>query len=128
MAAHIIKRRVPPFSLRLSPEERKALKEAANGLPLGTYVRSRLFGPLPEPVQVGRAATNGEFQLLAKLLTELGRSRLSSNVNQLAKAANTGTLPVGPETEAELRSACSDIAVMRAELLTALGTSKGLRR
>ena len=33
----------PPFSLRLSFEERAKLEEAANGLPLGAYVKAKLF-------------------------------------------------------------------------------------
>ena len=42
-------------------------------------------------------------------------------MNLLAKAVNTGSLPVTPETEAELREACAAVLVMREELLMALG-------
>jgi hypothetical protein len=59
------------------------------------------------------------------VLGALGRSRLSSNLNQLAKAVNTGSLPVTPETEADLRQACRDVAEIRADLLRALGKSPG---
>jgi len=34
---------------------------------------------------------------------------------------NTGSLPVTPETEEELREACREIAELRADLLKALG-------
>lgn len=34
----------PPFSLRLTVEERARLEADAAGKPLGAYVRSRLFG------------------------------------------------------------------------------------
>ncbi|MEM6496990.1 MAG: hypothetical protein AAF709_09730, partial [Pseudomonadota bacterium] len=58
---------------------------------------------------------------LSRVLAALGQSRLSSNLNQLAKSANIGTLPVTQETEDDLRQACTDIALMRRELLQALG-------
>lgn len=40
--------------------------------------------------------------MLALLLSELGQSRLASNINQLAKAANMGTLDITPEIEREI--------------------------
>ena len=44
-----------------------------------------------------------------------------SNLNQLAHAANTGSLPVTPETEAALAQALADLHEIRALLLTSLG-------
>jgi hypothetical protein len=46
-------------------------------------------------------------------------------MNQLARGVNTGTLPVLPETEAEISEACSDIAAMRKDLIDALGLDGG---
>jgi len=60
-------------------------------------------------------------EALGRVMGALGASRLSSNLNQLAKAVNTGSLPVTPETEEELREACREIAELRADLLKALG-------
>ena len=54
------------------------------------------------------------------MLAELGKSRLASNLNQLAKAANTGSLPVSPETEQALVQACEDVRRMRHALPAAL--------
>ena len=54
-------------------------------------------------------------------MAALGQSRLSSNLNQLAKSANSGSLPVSPETEQALVQACEDVRRMRHALLTALG-------
>lgn len=62
---------------------------------------------------------------LGRVLGALGRSRLSSNLNQFAKAVNTGSLPVMPETEAYLKRACRDVSAMRVGLLRALGRSPG---
>lgn len=115
----------PPFSLRLSFEERARLVRDAAGMSLGAYIRERLFGE-----DVAPRKTRGKFpvkdhEALGRVLGALGSSRLSSNLNQLAKAANTGSLPVTPETEAELREACAAVLVMREELLLALGRGPG---
>ncbi len=59
--------------------------------------------------------------ILAQLLGALGKSRLASNLNQIAKAANIGALPVTEELEAELHTACAEIGEMRDTLMTALG-------
>ncbi len=58
---------------------------------------------------------------LAKGLALLGRSRLASNLNQLAYAVNIGSLPVTPETEQELFAALRDVRELRRLFLSALG-------
>ncbi len=52
-------------------------------------------------------------QLNAKLLGALGQSRLASNVNQLAKAVNTGSLQVNDEVQKAILDACRSIQWMR---------------
>lgn len=121
-AAKIKQKRVPPFSLRLSFEEKALLRAAANGVPLGAYIKAKLFD---EPLEkVRRRNTNPvkDHAALGRLLGSLGKSRLSQNLNQLARATNTGALPVSPEVEAELRQACADVKAMREELMRALGS------
>ena len=54
-------------------------------------------------------------------MAALGHSRLSTNVNQLARAVNSGSLPVTPDTEKALKDACADIAWMRIALMKSLG-------
>ena len=63
----------------------------------------------------------GRRKQLAALIAKLGKSRLSQNINQLAKAVHTGSLPVTPETEADLQKASKDIADIRLLLIEALG-------
>ncbi|PXX08221.1 hypothetical protein C8R27_14513 [Nitrosomonas ureae] len=113
-------RYTPPFSLRLTLYERKRLDEMAGNQPLGSYIRNRLFG---EQVEKRRTVKKPapDSAMLALLLSELGRSRLASNINQLAKAGNMGTLDITPEIEREIEQACSEIQAMRALLITALG-------
>lgn len=114
-----------PFSLRLTFEERARLEAAANGVPLGAYIRAILFNEELPKVRRRNMNPVADHQALARVLASLGQSRLSSNLNQLARAVNTGTLPVHPEIEAELREACADIAQMRAILIEALGLDGG---
>ncbi|MFZ1727813.1 MAG: hypothetical protein WBO29_17065 [Albidovulum sp.] len=110
-----------PFSLRLSFDERGLLEHDAAGQALGAYIRERLFGEDVTP-----RTTRGKFPIkdqaaLGRVLGALGASRLSANLNQLAKAVNTGSLPVTPETEEELRKACAAVIAMREDILNALG-------
>ena len=58
---------------------------------------------------------------LGQLLGEMGRARLANHLNPLAKAANTGCLPVTPDTEIALRDACAEVQAMCKTLLTVLG-------
>ncbi len=116
------KRREAPFSLRLSFEEKALLRAAANGVPLGAYIKAKLFD---EPLEkVRRRNTNPvkDHEALGRVLGSLGQSRLSQNLNQLARASHIGALPVSPEVETELRQACADVKAMREELLRALGS------
>lgn len=113
----------PPFSLRFTFEERAALDRAADGMPLGAYIRSRLFNGEVTPRRTRNKHPVKDHQALGQVLGELGRSRLANNLNQLARAANSGSLPVTPETEAAIREACASVGTIRASLMTALGLS-----
>jgi hypothetical protein len=119
------RKRPPPFSLWLLPEERAVLEKMADGLPLGTFIRSRIFDGTAFHKPARKGASIVDKEALGRVLAVLGASRLSGNLNQLAKAAHTGVLPVTKETEEALRAACADIAAMRASLLSALGLSAG---
>ena len=118
------KTRPAPFSLRLTPEERQALEDRAGRQPLAVYIRQRLFADQGEMGKRQRAARRPavqDEQALAQVLALLGQSRLASNVNQLARAANSGSLPVTPDTEAALCAASADMAAMKTLLMRALG-------
>lgn len=118
-------KRPAPFSLRLTPEDRTRLKRDAGDLPLGVYVRQRLFDPAgPTPRHRGKAPVK-DHQVLSAILGKLGASRIASNLNQLARAAHIGSLAVAPELEAELREAVEHVAEIRRLLVEALGLSDG---
>lgn len=115
-----------PFSIRFTDKERAILAREAGTLSLAAHIRTKLFGDAvsrrrsrnpsrkPQRPSVDR-------QALGRVLGELGKSRLASNMNQIAKAANMGALPVTPELLSDLKNACADIRTMRAMLIGALG-------
>lgn len=117
-------RKLPPFSLRLTFEERARLEELAGDEPLGAYIKRKVFDGKGAGTKRARSRIRRPIkdeQKLAHVLAMLGQSRIANNLNQLAKAAHIGTLPVLPDTEREIRNACADVALMRRELLRALG-------
>ncbi len=116
----------PPYSIRFTDEERAQLNRDAGTLSLATYIRLNLFcdgDPSASPRKLirKRQQPSAELAVLGHMLGGLGRSRLASNLNQLAKAANVGALPVTSDLEQELHEACEAIGQMRAELIEALG-------
>ena len=127
MADDKTKKYPPPFSLRLTFEERAALDSAAGGQPLGRYIRAQMLGD-----KAAKRKPYGKFPVkdqkaLGRVLAELGQARLANNLNQLAKAVNTGSLPVTPETEDYLQQACQDVRQIRADLVRALGLQPELK-
>lgn len=109
------------LTLRLTDEEWAVLEKAAAGLTVSAHVRERLFGEAVAQRRTRGKAPVKDHESLGQVLALLGKSRLASNVNQLAKAANTGSLPVTPETEAEIVQASDSILTMKDHLLHALG-------
>ncbi len=116
--------RPAPFSLRLSRRERQILEDQAGNQPLGAFIRERLFGEDATKRRKSRKPRVDE-QKLAQVLAELGRSRLSSNLNQLAKSANIGTIDVRDDVEAQLEEAAQAVLAMRDCLFIALGLRPG---
>lgn len=115
------KKRPTPFSLRLTFDERAQLEKDAAGRSLSSYIKWRIFDPdKPPPRKRGKVPVK-DHKILAALLAKLGESRLSSNVNQLAKAINSGSLPITPDTERAFVRAARDIEDIRSLLIIALG-------
>jgi hypothetical protein len=107
-------------SLRLTFTEKARLQQDAAGMPVSDYMRWRLFDPNnPPPRRRGKNPVK-DHKALAQALGLLGQSRLSSNLNQLARSANTGSLPVTPDTEAALLEAVAEIHEIRRLLIEAL--------
>ncbi|MCB1499014.1 MAG: hypothetical protein KDK07_04365 [Bauldia sp.] len=114
------RKRPSPFSIRLTEDERTRLVVEAAGAPLGAYIKAKVLGA--PPLRMRRTGLAVEDRsALAQALALLGRSRLSSNLNQLAHAVNIGVLPVTPDTEAELLDALRDVRELRRLFMSALG-------
>ena len=113
-----------PYSIRFTEEERAWLDEVTAGIPLSDFLRPLIFSEaLLKKRRKPRKSPVKDYQILASVQGELGKSRLANNVNQLARAANSGSLEVSPDTERALQQACSDIRWMRNALMAALGLS-----
>jgi len=75
----------PPFSLRLTFEERADLEKKAAGMALGACIRERLLGEDAAPRRTRGKFPVKDHEALGRVLATLGQSRLSSNLNQLAR-------------------------------------------
>jgi hypothetical protein len=113
-------KRPAPFSLRLTEVERARLLEETKGAPLGAYIKAKVLGAAPLRSRRSGLAVE-DRKSLAQGLALLGQSRLSSNLNQLAHAANIGALPVTPDVEDELLAALRDVRALRRLFMVALG-------
>jgi len=108
-----------PFSMRLTPEERAFLAANCGDRSWAAYIRSCVFGERSNSLRQ-RQPKIDDKELVA-VLAGLGRSRLSSNLNQLAKSANSGSLQVSEDLEEQLRDAAIAVIAMRHALIAALG-------
>jgi len=110
--------------MRFTKEERKSLELAAAGRPLAAYIRWLIFKEdmpeMPKKRSRGESASPDHKQL-AKLLGALGKSRIASNINQLARAANSGSLPVNEDVLKSLFEAVHSISWMRDTLIKGMG-------
>ncbi len=108
------------YSIRFTETERQFLDEHSGSKSWAEFIRARVFGDAASSQRPARRPSVDD-QTASELLKELGKSRLSSNVNQLAKAANMGTLDISPETDRQLQEASAAILAMRDALFIALG-------
>ena len=101
------------LSIRVSDGERQEVEAfaAREGLTTGSYVRSRILAT-PTTRAIRRPVP--EVQKLSKVLAELGR--MSSNLNQLAKRANSGDMPFAGDIRDTL-AACRQIAEQAKDVL-----------
>ncbi|MDW3181649.1 plasmid mobilization relaxosome protein MobC [Roseobacter sp.] len=113
--------RPAPFSLRLSDDERQQLEAQAGSMPLASYIKSVVFAAEAPKYRRRQKPPVAEQQLLAEVLARLGATRSASNLNQIAKAINQGTLYVDDDLVTDLKRACAEVAWMRATLIQALG-------
>lgn len=107
------------FSIWLNAHERAFLEAQAGDAPLGAYIKSKAL--TDAPFNRRRRGTVADEKALAKVLALLGRSRIANNLNQLAKAANIGTLPLTSDVVEDIEEACRSVSEIRQLLIHALG-------
>ena len=102
------------IALRLTDADHSFLEQTAKeaGLSVGAFLRTIALGTAG-----ARAVKRPHIERakLAKLLGEIGK--LGSNVNQIAKWANTDR---AAPSRTEIARMCEDIAAMRVEVMKAL--------
>ena len=109
------------FAIRLTETERAELQRRAGELALGSYMKAVLFADGDKRRRRGARAPVKDHVKLAEVLACLGQTRISESLEQLAKAAESGTLYVDDDVPQTIKKACDDICVMRLMLMSALG-------
>jgi phosphoglycerate dehydrogenase-like enzyme len=119
------KNQSPRVTIRLTEQEKQRLEQAAAGMSMSAYIRACLFEGEMRSVPRRRRQPVKDEKAIAQLLGILGQSRIANNLNQLAKQANMGCLPVNPDVEQDIKEACAHICDIRRMLMQALGFRKG---
>lgn len=113
-----------PTSVRFTADERAEIERRAGNMSLSDYIRMRVLDrDNPPPQRRGKTPVK-DHKALAQVLALLGMSRISNNLNQLARASNSGSLVLTPDLVSDLNEALRHIASMRRILLLALGLSE----
>jgi len=108
-----------PFSLRLTARERALLEYKAGTMPLGAYIRMCLFDK-PTPRLKQRRIAQDQKQL-AQLMAFISATRIPGNLNQIAKAINSGTIIVTEDIERDIKQACEGIEFIKSAITKVLG-------
>lgn len=108
-----------PFCIRLTDDERGELEDRAGKLPLGTWAREELLGAKAQkrkkrPRLRQPKATDKNVALVLALL---GDQRIASNLNQMARHANMGTLDFDDHVLDQIVEACAAMVAIRKYLL-----------
>ncbi|MBL4726936.1 MAG: hypothetical protein JKY83_09750 [Rhizobiaceae bacterium] len=114
-------KRPPPLSLRLSNGEREELERLANGQSLSGYIRQSIF---ENSISIKTIRTRKppiqDYKMLARVLRALANADTISAITDIGKM-DANLAPMSSELEIAVQRACTDIANMRQQLITALG-------
>nr|WP_319514391.1 hypothetical protein [uncultured Cohaesibacter sp.] len=115
------RKRLAPLSLRLTADERRRVEDNADGMALNAYIKSKLFADAPQPKKRKRRTAIDDYELLARVLSALGRSELFSKLDSLIEQAESGQLNLDAQQMEQLALACACVIQMRDELVRSLG-------
>jgi len=116
-----------PISLRVSPEEKARLEHDAGDMTLSAFIRWMLFGDQVTPRKRRMKRPIKDYRILAQLFALIKQTQAWNNLNQIARAINSNTWIVTPETEKLLQEACKAIIEIRSMLMKALGLNESDR-
>ena len=108
-----------PFSLRLTQAERAFLEERAGSMPLGAYIRKCILED-PAP-RIKRKRITKDQKQLAQIMGFISATRIPNNLNQIARAINTGSIIITEDTHRKINDACDDIQFIKKTIAHALG-------
>jgi len=81
-----------PITLRLSQNEIDRLDKMVSGASRSAYIRKQIFGENVDKRKYRPKTPKTDDVAISQILAMLGASRIGNNLNQLAKAANSGLL------------------------------------
>ena len=110
-------KRPPPFSLRLSAEERERIERLAKDMPLGAYIKACALNP-KIATEIHAAPKQSRRAALGMIIARLGS--IAQTLKLIRAALECGALDFEPETEGALRTACADLAKIKAMVMGAL--------
>jgi hypothetical protein len=114
-----------PYSIRLNAEERNYIRTKAEQLALKdpAFIRLKIFDDnfRAQSSAYQKKGNQQDHKEIAQVLAMLGQSRIANNLNQIAKAINTGTLVITPEIESQLTEACLTVQLLRTTLIKGMG-------
>ena len=102
-------------------DEWEKLQNAASDYPVSTYIKSIVFKSELSKVKSRGKRPVKDYQALAKILAQFGKSNIAGDMNQLAQAAACGSLPVNDEVISAITQACEDIDWIKHTLISSLG-------
>ena len=109
-------KKTAPFSVRLTLDERAYIEQQAGTQHLGAFIREQLLDKKAKKRRVLRKPKIDDKNL-AMVLSLFGDQRIASNLNQLARHANMGTLDFDDEVLAQIQEACAAMIAVRNYLL-----------
>lgn len=114
---------IMPTSIRFTLYEHQRLEFMAQklGLKKSEFIRVAVFSKEVERAFELLITRREERKEMARVLAAIGASRIASNLNQLAKAANTGCLELSPTVIAQLNEAYDTVMRMNRMLITFQG-------
>lgn len=119
-------KRAAPLSLRLSSEQRNELEQFAGELPLGSYIKEQLFKGSTKPRSFrARGGAVEDRKLLGQVLRALGSANIIKTIGNLRDADDNQVLIMSDAANFAVHQACRDIAIMRRDLVVALGLKAG---